>query len=594
MFSKSHLLSVLGAGLMVVAVPSVASAAADGGFFVHVNQQQNNSDSRRSVTFYDADDMSAPIFSVFPGFEGGTNFEEVEAIDVDPVTGDVYMLAFDSGSPGVPDTNGIPDSQGVLDLYRIDFQAAYNYWEANLEGKDVRGLGLVNAPSPVPAAPNNTNLDYVTFGNGPTFTDFSSAHSNTVALPGVVEKIGEVRKNEGGQGFFDYSLEFIDENTLLLLDDSTAPDSAESPATDHTVRILERVNTASGFATVSGTDGGYNLGTTESWESRTIQLVNQDFAGGVPVGHSEPESTAFYEDPITGVRGVWVTESDSSASTRGDDIAFLELDASGNSLGYREHQVGAGPTYPTSFALDDDPFVNATLNDGQADNIFVDADTGDLIIIESGFGDNGIATVGADHEPSVIRREVISYDNGSGRIQFGAWGQKQILNPLKDSAFLERGHWGAYDSVNDLAYFIVPDTGNFLADIFVMDVNTGVTTSYLDVDDSISLFFGDSFGDVADFFTLGVAIPGDLDGDGFVGLSDLDIILNNWNQNVPPANPLADPTGDGFVGLADLDIILNNWNAGTPPAASAIPEPASLALFTIAGLSALARRRARA
>ncbi len=63
-------------------------------------------------------------------------------------------------------------------------------------------------------------------------------------------------------------------------------------------------------------------------------------------------------------------------------------------------------------------------------------------------------------------------------------------------------------------------------------------------------------------------IPGDLDGDGFVGLSDLDIILNNWNLNVPPGDPLADPTGDNFVGLADLDIVLNNWNAGTPPAAA--------------------------
>ncbi len=64
-------------------------------------------------------------------------------------------------------------------------------------------------------------------------------------------------------------------------------------------------------------------------------------------------------------------------------------------------------------------------------------------------------------------------------------------------------------------------------------------------------------------------IPGDVDGDGFVGLDDLDILLNNWNLFTPPGDPRGDLTGDNFVGLDDLDIVLNNWNAGTPPAAEA-------------------------
>ena len=77
-------------------------------------------------------------------------------------------------------------------------------------------------------------------------------------------------------------------------------------------------------------------------------------------------------------------------------------------------------------------------------------------------------------------------------------------------------------------------------------------------------------------------LEGDLDGDGFVGLDDLDIILSAWNQSVPPALEAADPSGDGFVGLDDLDVVLSNWNAGTPPATH-VPEPSACLLGLVTG-----------
>ena len=92
-------------------------------------------------------------------------------------------------------------------------------------------------------------------------------------------------------------------------------------------------------------------------------------------------------------------------------------------------------------------------------------------------------------------------------------------------------------------------------------------------------------------------LEGDLNGDGYVGLNDLDIILNNWNQNVAPGDPLlGDPTGDGYVGLDDLDVVLNNWNTGTPPPGSVfpgkatIPEPGSLVLMGLCSAGLLSRR----
>ena len=81
-------------------------------------------------------------------------------------------------------------------------------------------------------------------------------------------------------------------------------------------------------------------------------------------------------------------------------------------------------------------------------------------------------------------------------------------------------------------------------------------------------------------FVVTIRLPGDLDGDGFVGLEDIEIILNNWNQNVPPADTQADPSGDGYVGLDDLDIVINNWNNGHPPNTNTfIPEPLSVVIL---------------
>ena len=74
-------------------------------------------------------------------------------------------------------------------------------------------------------------------------------------------------------------------------------------------------------------------------------------------------------------------------------------------------------------------------------------------------------------------------------------------------------------------------------------------------------------------------LAGDLNGDGFVGLDDLDIVLTHWNQNVDAdVWRVGDVTGDGYVGLDDLDVVLNNWNAGTPPTIdtrATIPEPST-------------------
>jgi len=121
----------------------------------------------------------------------------------------------------------------------------------------------------------------------------------------------------------------------------------------------------------------------------------------------------------------------------------------------------------------------------------------------------------------------------------------------------------------------------------------GVTLS--DVDKITISLSGAGFGAhlIVREFAFVTQLDGDLNGDGFVGVDDLNILLANWNQNVTPGDLLSgDATGEGFVGVDDLNILLINWNVGTPPPAEArvIPEPTAGMILAISSLYLIRRR----
>ncbi len=138
----------------------------------------------------------------------------------------------------------------------------------------------------------------------------------------------------------------------------------------------------------------------------------------------------------------------------------------------------------------------------------------------------------------------------------------------------------------DTSVFVTPTGGNNIL-LGHGDTNAGSSSDALFSTLTFSLFDNIRVEDVVS------ALDGDLNGDGFVGISDLNIVLGVWNQNVTPGDLLqGDPSGDGFVGIDDLNRVLGNWNAGTPPAAgAAVPEPTTLALLGLGGLAMLKRRR---
>jgi glucose/arabinose dehydrogenase len=96
-----------------------------------------------------------------------------------------------------------------------------------------------------------------------------------------------------------------------------------------------------------------------------------------------------------------------------------------------------------------------------------------------------------------------------------------------------------------------------------------------------------------------VALQGDLNADGFVGISDLNVVLSNWNQAVPVGDRSRGDiagNGDGFVGIDDLNVLLSNWNAGSPPLSvsdnAVVPEPGALGGVTLSiSIWLLQRRR---
>lgn len=145
------------------------------------------------------------------------------------------------------------------------------------------------------------------------------------------------------------------------------------------------------------------------------------------------------------------------------------------------------------------------------------------------------------------------------------------------------------DTWFDLKFSIIGNLLTFLIDDQVIlsatDNSLSAGTTGIRTDNSTVYF-----DDWSLLSLIGPELGGDLDGDGFVGITDLNIVLGAWNQSVPPADLITDPSGDGFVGIEDLNIVLGNWNAGTPPVSgAAIPEP-TIWLFVFVGITGLMKR----
>ena len=85
-----------------------------------------------------------------------------------------------------------------------------------------------------------------------------------------------------------------------------------------------------------------------------------------------------------------------------------------------------------------------------------------------------------------------------------------------------------------------------------------------------------------------VVLPGDVNGDGFVGESDLSTIITYWGQS-GLVREFGDLNGNGVVDGPDYSEVISYWNP-SPPEPTGTPEPAALGLLLLGGLALLRRR----
>ncbi|MEM7624921.1 MAG: PEP-CTERM sorting domain-containing protein [Planctomycetota bacterium] len=144
-------------------------------------------------------------------------------------------------------------------------------------------------------------------------------------------------------------------------------------------------------------------------------------------------------------------------------------------------------------------------------------------------------------------------------------------------------------------FIIVDNDGN---DPIVGEFIQGTSVNYVYEDLQYELGIDYAGGDGNDIvltvLSIGdglVDLAGDHNGDGFVSQADLDLVLLNWGDDTVPDGWAGGVSAfDGAISQNELDDVLLNWGDGTRPASSAIPEPSTLAVTALLGLTGLHRR----
>ncbi|MBI2826686.1 MAG: PQQ-dependent sugar dehydrogenase [Planctomycetia bacterium] len=189
--------------------------------------------------------------------------------------------------------------------------------------------------------------------------------------------------------------------------------------------------------------------------------------------------------------------------------------------------------------------------------------------------------------PAGMIAPIAEYTHADGNAVIGGFVYRgKALAPLTGQYIF--GDLAGTSGVGRLFYL---DTGNVIKEF-------DISTEGLGVPGQLYGFGQDKDGEIYALFDTGDVIklsrnPGDVDLSGLVDVSDIQTVATNYLTS----GPLGDADLSGFVDISDIQTIAAHWLQGGGSPATAVPEPASLALAAcgvLAGLLYGIRPRRRA
>ena len=304
-----------------------------------------------------------------------------------------------------------------------------------------------------------------------------------------------------------------------------------------------------------------------------IKAVNTLYTDG-DAGLNDP---VFLDEP-TGLTQKIIDESIARAVQMLRDASDLELSQEGNLLNVRVINF-SGHKLPTGYHEGRQMWINVMFLDELAQVVLehgaYDFGTAELTaqdtkVYQAKFGLDATAAAktGLPQGQSFhfLLNNVILFDNRIPPIGFTNAGFEAVQAEPVDYTYADGQHW------DDTGYRIPPGATQALVTVyyqltskvyieFLRDENTTDNRGQIAYNQWV--LHGKSAPVDMDsaLIDLVSSIPGDLDGDGVVGIFDLLILITNWGRCAEPCPPacFADLDADCTVGILDLLQLLANW-----------------------------------